>query len=212
MEMSWFALLPTIVAVVILAALVLTRSEEPRSVTDTREQGSEATRASTPFTTLAPWADAAKTLLRDARQPVWPIDKVAFEAQGRRGMIVAGVMAIMALLAILGNDHNEIFGPTFGFILAVIPFTGVAMAFSALHSIILRLLPYRGPIVSTVLGALIGLATMLVAYSSPVPNRKLIYVGAIYGLIVGAIEFVMPPEKTRHPRSGRSSAKERTRL
>jgi hypothetical protein len=212
MEMSWFALLPTIVAVVILAAAILTRSGEPRSVTDTREQAGEATRASTLFPSLVPWVDAAKTLLRDARQPVWPIDKVAFEAQGRRGMIVAGVMAILALLAFVGNGNTGVFSPSLGFILAVIPFAGVAMAFSALHSIILRLMPYRGPIVSTVLGALIGLGTMLATYDSPAPNRKLIYVGAIYGLIVGAIEFAMPPEKTRHPSSGRSPAKARTRL
>jgi MFS family permease len=210
MEMSWFALLPTIVAVVILAALVLTRSEEPRSVTDTREQAAEPTRASTPLPTLAPWLDAAKTLLRDARQPVWPIDKVALEAQGRRGMIVAGVMAIMAFLAVLGNDHNDF--ALIGLIVGIVPVAGIGMAFGALHSIIVRLMPYRGPTVSTVIGGLIGLATMLATYNSPAPNRNLIYVGAIYGLIVGAIEFAMPPEKTRHPRSGRSPAKAHTRL
>lgn len=206
MEMSWIALLPTIVAVVILAVLILTRSKEPKSATDTREQAGEATRASTPLPTLAQWVEA----LRDARQPVWPIDKVAFEAQGRRGMIVAGVMATMAFLAVLGNDHNDF--ALIGLIVGIVPVAGIGMAFGALHSIIVRLMPYRGPIASTVIGALIGLATMLVAYDSPAPNRKLIYVGAIYGLIVGAIEFAMPREKTRHPPSRRSLAKARTRL
>jgi len=209
MEMSWFALLPTILAVVVLTVLILTRSEKPRSVTDTREQTGEPTRASTLFPSLIPWVDATKMLLRDTRQPVWPIDKVAFEAQGRRGMIVAGVMATIAFLAILGNDHNDF--AIIGFIVGVVPVAGIGMAFGALHSIILRLMPYRGPIVSTVVGGLIGLATMLVAYDSPAPNRKLIYIGAIYGLIVGAIEFAMPPEKTRHPSSGRSLNKARTR-
>ena len=212
MEMSWFALLPTILAVVILAVAILTRSEKPRSVTDTPEQAGEPTRASTLFPSLVPWVDAAKTLLRDGRQPVWPIDKVAFEAQGRRGMIVAGVMSILGLMALVGNDNNGVFPPGLAFIVSVIPFAGVGMGFGALHSIILRLMPYRGPIVSTVIGALIGLATMLATYNSPAPNRNLIYIGAIYGLIVGAIEFATPPEKTRRPPSGRSPTKARTRL
>jgi hypothetical protein len=212
MEMSWLALLPTMIAVVILAVAVLTRSEKPRSVTDTREQAGEPTRASTLFPSLVPWVDAGKTLLRDTRQPVWPIDKVGREAQGRRGMKVAAAMAILALLAAVGDTHSEIFSPGFSFVVAVVPFTAVAMAFSALHTIVLRLLPYRGPFVSTVLGALIGLATMLAMYDSAAPNRKLIYMGALYGLIVGVIEFGMPPEKTRHSPSGRSPAKARTRI
>ena len=211
MEMSWFALLPTILAVVILAVAILTRSEKPRSVTDTPEQAGEPTRASSLFPSLVPWVDAAKILLRDTRQPIWPIDKVAFEAQGRRGMIVAGVMSVLALLAFVGNGNSGVFSPGLAFIVSVIPFAGVGMAFGALHSIIVRLMPYRGPIVSTVIGGLIGLATMLATYNPPVPNRKLIYIGAIYGLIVGAIEFAMPPEKIRHPRSGRSLTKARTR-
>ena len=209
MEMSWFALLPTIFAAVILAAVILTGSEKPRSVTDTREQAGGATHASTLFPSLVPWVDAAKTLLRDGRQPVWPIDKVAFEAQGRRAMIVAAVMGILALLAVTGNEHNDF--ALIGFIVSVVPFTGIAMAFGGLHAIILRLLPYRGPIVSMAIGGLIGLATLLATHNSPAPNRKLIYVGVVYGLIVGAIEFAMPPQKTRHPPSGRSMAKARTR-
>jgi hypothetical protein len=208
MEMSWFALLPTMVAVVILAALILTRSKEPRSVADTPEQAGGG-RASALFPSLVPWVDAAKTLLRDTRQPVWPIDKVAFEAQARRGMIVAAVMAILGLMAVIGNEHSDF--ALIGFIVGVVPFAGVAMAFGALHSIILRLMPYRGPLVSTVVGGLIGLATMLATHDSPAPNRKLIYVGLIYGLIVGAIEFAMPREKTSPPRRGRSVVRARTR-
>jgi hypothetical protein len=53
---------------------------------------------------------------------------------------------------------------------------------------------------------------MLATSNSPAPNRKLIYIGAIYGLIVGAIEFATPPEKNRRPPSGRSRIKARTRL
>ena len=161
MEMSWFALLPTILAVVILAVAILTRSEKPRSVTDTPEQAGEPTRASTLFPSLVPWVDVAKTLLRDGRQPVWPIDKVAFEAQARRGMSVAGVMAILGLMAVTGNSHSDF--ALIGFIVGVVAFAGVAMGFGAVHSIIVRLLPYRGPIVSTVIGALIGFGTRIKA-------------------------------------------------
>ncbi len=194
MEMSWVALLPTMAAVVVLAVLILTRSGKPKSVTDGAEAAPRATDASTLFPSLVPWVDAAKTL-RHTRQHIWPVDKVAFEAQARRGMIVAGVMAIMAFLAALGGDNNDF--ALIGFIVGVIPIAGVAMAFGALHAIIVRLMPYRGPIVSTAIGALIGFATMLASRYPPAPlDTKLIYVGAIYGLIVGVIEFMAPPAKT----------------
>jgi len=209
MEMSWYALLPTIVAVVVLAALILTRSEKPRTVADTQEKAGDG-RASTLFPSLVPWVDAAR-MLREKRQRVWPIDKVASEAQARRGMIVAAGMAILALLAFVGNGNSGVFSPGLAFLLSVIPFAGIGMLFGALHAIIVRLMPYRGPIVSTVIGGLIGFATMLATDNSPSPNRTLIYAGALYGLIVGVIELAMPPAKTRRPPSARSLTKARGR-
>jgi len=69
----------------------------------------------------------------------------------------------------------------------------IAVAFaciaSVIHSIILQILPYRGPIASTALGGAMGFTATLFWGAGPdVPHSALILAGVIYGLLIGVIE------------------------
>ena len=143
----------------------------------------------------------AKTLLRDGRQPVWPIDKVALEAQGRRGMIVAGVMAILALLAFWAG-------------IITMKYLALRRLHSGSHSfcwrgdglqcVALDHPPFaalsRSDRIDGARGAL-GLCDYARCVYSPVPNRKLIYVGAIRS-DCRCLSVRDAARKTRHPPSG----------
>jgi hypothetical protein len=74
MEMSWFALAPTIVIALIIAAAALIK---PRA---------------SPLPTFAVWLRP----FSNARQPVLPIDYSDLTARAKRGIKMAGIMVIVA--------------------------------------------------------------------------------------------------------------------
>ena len=84
-------------------------------------------------------------------------------------------------------------------LLAVLPFSAVAGVISVTHTLVLRLLPYRGPIVSTALGGLLGFAAAYFLRDSMMPKRGLVIAGVVYGAIIGAIDSSIAQEKAAKP-------------
>ena len=190
MEMSWFALAPTIVIAVIIAAKTLVRPREGVRI-DNGKGESNAPDVGGPFPTFSSGARE----IWNARQRVWPITYNDLNARAQRGIKVAMVLVVIAIL--LAGDHapeDWRFLAVLGSTILFIPIGGVM---SVTHTLALRVMPYRGPIVSIALGAALGVVLTLIFGTSDLPKYALVWAGAIYGLIIGIIDFSAPPEKVR---------------
>jgi hypothetical protein len=193
MEMSWFALAPTIVIALVLAVAVMLRSGEPTSVD--APKAAVAAAPSDPLSTLVGW-------LRNARRPVWPIDYREFNARVRRGFKLAGLMAAVVAIGVAAQPQQSSFGGLLFLLVGLLLMGAIFIAFaciaSVIHSVILQILPYRGAIVSTVLGGGIGFAVAYFTRANGDPlNRTLIWSGATYGVVMSIINFSVVPERGR---------------
>jgi hypothetical protein len=210
MEMSWFVLAPTIAIAVIIAAAILIRPGETTPRINLGKQTGEAAPPFVPLPTLATWVRHAKAMLRNARQPVSPIDYSDLGARTSRGIKVVGPMVIVALMLVAWSPNNR------GWVLvvvvlAVLPFCAIGGLISVTHTLVLRMLPYRGPIVSTALAGLLGFAAAYVlrvsfpeaaasgVLDSMMPGGGLVVAGVVYGAIIGVIDFSIAQEKASKP-------------
>src|SRR3954447_18660165 len=98
MELSWWALAPTIALAVVLAAAVLLRPGKPGGV-KARESGNEAA-PSGELPTLGSGVRQVGSWLFGSRKPVWPIDYIDLNARVRRGFKLAGVMGTVIALVV----------------------------------------------------------------------------------------------------------------
>ena len=103
-------------------------------------------------------------------------------------------MVIVALVFTAGGIHDAKWWPVV-VVLAAIPFAAIGGLTSVIHTVVLRLLPYRGPIVSTALGTLLGSATAFVLRDSMIPIRPMILAGLIYGFVIGIMEPSLAEKK-----------------
>lgn len=192
MEMSWWALLPTIVIASIIAGLALAGSGEPKNVDG--PNGEDPAAPPDPLPTLGSW-------LRKARRPVWPIDYSELNTRVRRGFKLAGLMTIVPIAMVAADQPSRDLGLLLliGTLLLGAIWIAIACIASVIHSLILQILPYRGLIVSTALGAAIGfVAALVMRTNSYLPNRALIWSGVIYGLVIGVIDFATPRSPKKH--------------
>jgi hypothetical protein len=201
MELSWFALAPTIVTALVLAAMVLLQSGD-RARIEVPKGDAEATPSGS-FPTLDAAVREAGDLLRSARKPVWPIDYNELNTRVRRGLKVAAVMVFLGMMAFADSSNSSDFW-LIVFLLSALPLTALGSLISVPHSLILQALPWRGLIPSTLLGVALGAAT---AYGlrthGELPQLTLVWVAGIYGFIVGIIDFATPeqrPTKSRRRR------------
>jgi hypothetical protein len=178
---------------VIIAVAILIKPGEATPRIDFQKAG-KATPISGPLPTLAIWIRDTKTILRNARQPVSPIGYSDLSARASRGIKVAGVMVVLALMLVVRwvNDGNW---ALVVIVLALLPFAAIGGVMSLTHTFVLRWLPYRGPIVSTALGTLLGLAAAYVLRDAMMPRPGLVFAGVIYGAIIGFIDFSIAQEK-----------------
>ncbi|MGZ5138070.1 MAG: hypothetical protein ACXWCX_09730 [Burkholderiales bacterium] len=196
--MSWFVLAPTIAIAVIIAAAILIKPGEATPRINFGKQTGEAAPPSVPLPTLATWVRHAKAMLRNARQPVSPIDYSDLGARASRGIKVAGLMVIVALMLVAQSPNNRGWVGVL-IVLAVLPFCAIGGLISVTHTLVLRMLPYRGPIVSTALAGLLGFAAAYVLRDSMMPGRGLVIAGVVYGAIIGVIDFSIAQEKASKP-------------
>lgn len=188
MEMSWFALAPTIVTAVVLAVAIMLRSNASANVEV--PNGGDAASPSDPLPTVGSW-------LRSARRPAWPIDYREFNARVRRGVKLAALMAAIAAVVIAAQPHQSDFGGLLFLVVGLLLTGSIFIAFaciaSVIHSVILQILPYRGLIVSTAVGGGIGLAAAYLTrtYAEPL-NRAVIWSAVIYGVVMGVTSWTPP--------------------
>ena len=200
MEMSWFALLPTIVIALIIAGLALFGSREPAR-TDARTGGHDAA----PIDSLPTFGRGVRDIgswLRDARKPVWPIDFKDLNARLRRGFKLAGLMTMVAVAIVAARQPSQDLALLLflGTLLAGAVLVAFACIASIIHSLILQILPYRGLIVSTTLGWAIGFAVAFLSRTNAdFPSRALVWSGVIYGFLMGIIDSSIVPERARKP-------------
>lgn len=194
MEMSWFVLAPTIFIAVILAAVILLKPGAADRRINFRKGVGEAAQPSNPLPTLSIWLRNVGSWLGGARQPVSPIDYSDLSVRARRGIKVAAVVVIVALLAV-GQWVNDGGWAPVVIMIAAIPFAAIGSIVSVTHTLLLRMLPYRGPIVSTALGALLGIAAAYVLRNAMLPRPAVIFAGVTYGFIIGIIELSIAQEK-----------------
>ena len=123
-------------------------------------------------------------LLRERTQPMTAIEREDFRVQRSKGIRVA--FWLMIPLLILGYRWG---GKEWGLLVALVGLIYVpvfTLPFSIAHTYLLRLAGHRGAIVSTAIGALLGLIVGWVARNANVMPVKLALIyGAVYGLIVG---------------------------
>ena len=206
MEMSWIALAPTIFIAVIIGAMALVKPGTSAPVAPGENTGKAKSSASA-LPVFSVWFRDTTALLRDARQPVWPIDYSDLRARANRGILLGGAMSFLALFITAENSGNNDFlliGMIFGF-----PFyAAFGGVMSVAHTLVLRVLPYRGAVASIALGALIGLAASFFLSRPAQLNSPLVKAGALYGLIIGMMNFLNPPKKTTKAsaRAARSSS------
>jgi hypothetical protein len=188
MEMSWWALAPTIALALVLAVAVLLRSGE-------RARVSFLGRGSEPSATAAAIPSAYNALgatgkwLRNSRKPVWPIDYSDLSAHIRRGLTLAGMMVIVALM-LVGDAWGSSGFALVMILMTALPFSAIGGITSVTHSFVLQMLPWRGPIVSTALGTALGFAAASILRNSELPKPALVWFAAIYGFIIGLIDFL----------------------
>ena len=190
MEMSWFALAPTIVIALVLAGAVLVRSGQSARA-NAKNGGGEAGHSTALPTVTANLRDAGN-LLRSARKPVWPIDYRDFNARVQRGMKVAAGMAVVYAVVLAAqpgdNSLRGVLTLVGGLLLGAI-FIAFGSIASVVHSLVLQILPWRGPITSTALGAAVGsAAAFLLRTGMERPNAAVIWSGVVYGLLTGIID------------------------
>jgi hypothetical protein len=77
--------------------------------------------------------------------------------------------------------------------LIVLPPVGGIM--SVIHTVVLRVLPYRGPITAIALGASLATALVFIMHA-PEWRAAVIGAGAIYGAIIGIMDTASSPEKS----------------
>jgi hypothetical protein len=202
-ELSWFALAPTILIALILATVVLLRSDDHARI-QFGKRGPEAPPGTDPIptidTALRRVGSSLRTAgfwLRNARKPVRPIDSGDVSARVRRGLKVAGLMVIAALwmtataLSDGGNWWLLVIE------IAIVPFAAIGGITSVTHTLVLRMLPYRGPIASIALGTALGIAAAFVLRNTMFPARALILSGMIYGAAIGVIDTSIEEKAVR---------------
>ncbi len=201
MELSWFALAPTIVTALVLAAMVLLQSGNSAHVKVPK--GDAQLTPSGSFPTVDAAAREVGASLRSARKPAWPIDYKELNTRVRRGLKVAAVMVFLGMLASADSGHASGFW-LIVFLLSALPLTALGSLTSVAHSLILQILPWRGLIVSTLLGIALGTATAYGLRSrAELPQYTLIWVAGIYGFIVGIIDFSTPEQRPSKSRGRR---------
>lgn len=173
-------------ALIIVGVALISHSEHPRI--SLRGRATPELKPSDPVAGLRGLSRVAGSYLSTSRQRVWPIGYEDLGNRVRRGLMVALAMsfATLALSAIGLGDAG--YGLAW-LLLGSIPFAGIGCVMSATHTLILRMLPYRGPIVSTALGALVGVAAGRVLQDSSLPVPAIILLGFVYGGMIGIIEY-----------------------
>ena len=109
-------------------------------------------------------------------------------------MKVAGLMVIAALFAVGQWVHDDGWAPLI-IMIAAIPFAAIGSVMSVTHTLVLRVLPYRGPIVSTALGTLLGVAGAYVLRNAMLPGPAVGFAGVLYGFIIGIIDLSIAQAK-----------------
>ena len=204
--MSWWALAPTIALTLVLAVVVLVQPRKAAQV-DPTQQSDEAT-ISTPLPTVSAGIGEIGSWLSNSRRPVWPIDYGDLKARLRRGVkVAAGLAIVLAMLAVSAepgvNSIGGVLSLIAGLFLGAI-FIAFASIASVIHTGILQVLPWRGAIASTALGAALGLAVAYAPLDKPKPHvAALVMSGVVYGLITGML-YVPVPHKSGTGRTRRS--------
>ena len=124
------------------------------------------------------------------RQPVHPMTPEELTARIKRGFKTALTM-LFALVFLSCMTGGTDLGLTI-LIYATIPGLGVALVVSLVHTVLLRSLPFRGPVMSSVVGALVGLgAALLLQYARGLEAFALVPIVAIYGVAIGVVEMAV---------------------
>jgi len=195
----WWALLPTIVIALIIAGMALVPSRAKLHV-----DGAGAEREAKTAGPLPTFGGGVRELgiwIRDARKPVWPVDYRELNNRVKRGVKLAAVIALVVVAKVAGQPPNATGMEVllfFGIGVTAVIFIAFASIASVIHSTVLQLLPWRGPIVSIALGTLLGLAAGYASRTYAGPNSTLIWSGVIYGLAMGFIEFSLPVQGSRN--------------
>jgi len=193
--MSWWALLPTIVIALIIAGMALVPSAKTAEL-DGAKADAES-RTASPLPTFGGGIRELGVWIREARKPVWPVNYRELNTRLQRGVklaaVIALVIAVRAAAAEPNNSGMEVL-LFFGVGVTAVILIAFASIASAIHSAVLQLLPWRGPIVSTALATLLGVAAAFLSRTNAgQANTSLIWSGVIYGVAMGFIELSLPP-------------------
>ncbi len=204
MEMSWWALLPTIVVALIIAGAALIRSGDK-----VPGDSAKAAKPGGPLPTFGGAVRSLGTSIRDARKPVWPIDYAEFNTRVRRGLKAAAVIALVITTQAGTTQPNTTamdvllwfgMGVTAAILIA---FGSIA---SVIHSAVLQLLPWRGPLATVALATLIGFAAGIVLHTNAGdPNPTLIVCGVMYGIAMAFFDLFLPSQNAQQPSARRKA-------
>jgi hypothetical protein len=139
---------------------------------------------------FARWLRSAGRWIGSTRQPVGRATPEEIMSRVSGGLKIALSLALVELVLGVATIRDG-WGPVV-FLIGIIPVTAVTFGISITHSIVLRMLPFRGAIVSSVLGASLAAITAALLRGWPEEFRvMLIPSGLIYGIAVGMREMAL---------------------
>ena len=189
MEVNWDVLSLTAWSVVIIGIVGLIIASQRAQIDQRRGKVVAPEKAADAVPLFSGWLRTAWHGIQSTRRPVGRATPEEIMSRVSVGLKIALTMGVAGLvLGVAGIGEG--WGPVL-FLVGVFPVCALACAISIIHSLVLRALPFRGPIASGLLGGLIGGGAFYVLRDRPEGLYMLIPLASIYGITIGIREMAL---------------------